>query len=164
MLPVAFDAEPLELLALHLDPMLGIGAAFLAERDHRRGIRQVRLRLVLGAIVLLLDLPFDRQAVAVPARHVVGVVAEHLLAARHQVLEDLVERVPDMDVAVGVRRAVVQDEFRPAVRRLAQALVEAELRPSARASPAPSAAGRRASGNRSWAETESRCSRGRRRS
>ena len=93
MLPVALDAEPLELLALHVEPVLGIGAAFLAERDHRRRVGQVRLLLVLGAVVLLLDLPFDRQAVAVPARHVVGIVAEHLLAARHHVLEDLVERV-----------------------------------------------------------------------
>jgi hypothetical protein len=38
------------------------------------------LVLALGA-VLLLDLPFDRQAVAVPAGHVVGVLAQHLLAA-----------------------------------------------------------------------------------
>ena len=36
MIPVALDAEPLELLALHVEPMLGVGAALLAERDHRR--------------------------------------------------------------------------------------------------------------------------------
>ena len=35
MLPVAVAAEPLELLALHVEPMLGIGAAFGAEGDHR---------------------------------------------------------------------------------------------------------------------------------
>ena len=88
-----------------------------ARHSARNSIDRHRvLVLALGA-VLLLDLPLDRQAVAVPARHVVGVVAEHLLAARHHVLEDLVERVPDMDVAVGVGRAVVQDEFRPAAAR-----------------------------------------------
>ena len=130
MIPVALDAEPLELLALHVEPVLGIGAAFLAERDHRLGIGQVRLLLVLGAVVLFLDLPFDRQAVAVPARHVVGVVAEHLLAARHHVLQDLVERVADVDVAVGVGRAVVQHELVAALRGLAQALVEIELLPA----------------------------------
>ena len=110
--PVALDAEPLELLALHVDPVLA------RRRGTRGGIRPWRrhrhvLVLALGA-VLLLDLPFDREAVAVPARHVVGVEAQHLLAARHHVLEDLVERVADMDVAVGVGRAVVQHEFRPA--------------------------------------------------
>ena len=35
-----------------------------------------------------------------------------------------------MDVAVGVGRAVVQHEFGAALRGLAQALVEAELRPA----------------------------------
>src|SRR5918994_1309082 len=63
MRPVALDAEPFELLALHVQPVLGIAAAFLAERDHRRRIAEVRLWLVLGAVVLLLDLPFDRRAV-----------------------------------------------------------------------------------------------------
>ena len=56
-------------------------------------MRDCVLVLALGAI-LLLDLPFDRQAVAVPARHVVRVVAEHLVRADDDVLQDLVQRVP----------------------------------------------------------------------
>src|SRR5215208_6104842 len=36
----------------------------------------------------------------------------------------------DMDVAVGIRRTVVENEFRPAVRRLAQSPVEVEPRPA----------------------------------
>ena len=66
MLPVALDAEALELLALHAEPVLREGAAFGAEFVDRHRV----LVLALGA-VLLLDLPFDRQAMAVPARHVV---------------------------------------------------------------------------------------------
>ena len=58
-----------------------------------------------------LDLPFDRQAVAVPARHVVRIVAAHLERAGDDVLQDLVQRVADMDVAVGIGRAVMQHEF-----------------------------------------------------
>ena len=115
MRPVAVDAEALELLALHVDPVLGEGAAFAAELDDRHLV----LVLALGA-VLLLDLPLDRQAVAVPARHVVGVVAEHLLRAHDDVLEDLVERRADVDVAVGVGRAVVEDEARLALARPAR--------------------------------------------
>ena len=38
MIPVADQAEPLELLALHIEPVRGIGAALAAERHHRRGI------------------------------------------------------------------------------------------------------------------------------
>jgi len=97
-------------------------AALLAELDHRYRV----LVLALGA-VFLLDLPLDRQAVAVPARHVIGIVAEHLLAARHDVLENFIERVADMDVAVGVRRAVMQDEFLAALGGFAQAIVQAVL-------------------------------------
>ena len=113
MIPIADDAESLEFLTLHVEPVRGIGAAFLAERHHRGGVAEVRLGLALGAVVFLLDLPFDRQAVTVPARHVVGIEAQHLLALGHDIFQDLVERVPDMDVAVGIGRAVMEDEFRP---------------------------------------------------
>ncbi len=130
VIPVPDDAEPLEFLALHVEPMVGIGPAFAAERHHCGGIPEIRLLLALGAVVLLLDLPFDRQAVAVPARHVIGIEAEHLLALGHHVLEDLVQRMPDMDVAVGVRRPVMQHEFGAAGGRLAQFLVEADLVPA----------------------------------
>ena len=66
----------------------------------------------------------------IPARHVVGIEAEHLLALGHNVLEDLVQRVPDMDVTVGVGRAVMQHELRPAGGCLAQLAVEADLVPA----------------------------------
>ncbi|VCU10961.1 hypothetical protein RHODGE_RHODGE_04165 [Rhodoplanes serenus] len=128
--PVADRAEALELLALHVQPVLRIGAALLAERHHGGGVGEIRLGLALLAVVLLLDLPLDRQAVAVPARHVVGVEAEHLLRARHQVLEHLVERVADVDVAVGVGRPVVQDEAGPARGGAAQPAVEVERLPA----------------------------------
>ena len=129
MIPVADDAEPLEFLALHVEPVRRIGAAFFPERHHRGGVAEVRLRLALGAVVLFLDLPFDRQAVTVPARHVVGIEAEHLLALGHHVLEDLVQGVADMDVAVGVGRAVMQHEFGAAGGVLSQLLVEVDLVP-----------------------------------
>ena len=115
VVPIALDAEPLEFLALHLDPFFGEGPAFLAELDHRHLV----LVLALGA-VLLLDLPFDRQPVAVPSRHIVGVLAKHLLGAVDHVLEDLVERRADMDVAVGIGRAVVKDELHPPFPRRAK--------------------------------------------
>ena len=124
MRPVADDAEAFEFLALHLDPVRGEGPALLAEFHQCRRIGQVRLRLAFGPIIFFLDLPLDRQPMAVPAGDVIGVEAEHLLAPRHHVLEDLVERMPDMDVAIGVRRTVVEDESRPALRRRAQPAVE----------------------------------------
>ncbi len=125
MRPVALDAEPLELLALDVEPVLGEDPAFLAEFDDRHLV----LVAALGA-VLLLDLPFDRQAVAVPAGDVVGIMAERALGAHHDVLQDLVERVADMDVAVGIGRAVMQHEAGAAGARLALLLVEVDPRPA----------------------------------
>ena len=129
MIPVADDAEPLEFLALHVEPVRRVGAAFFPKLHHGGGVAEIRLLLALGTVVLFLDLPFDRQAVTVPARHVVGIEAEHLLALGHHVLEDLVQRVADMDVAVGVGRAVMQHEFGAAGSALAQFSVEVDLVP-----------------------------------
>jgi hypothetical protein len=44
------------------------------------------------------------------------VEARHALALDDDVLEDLVDRVPDVDVAIGVRGPIVQDEARTARR------------------------------------------------
>ena len=113
--PVAEDAEALEPVALHIDPVIGEVAAFLAE------FLQRHLVLVLaGLAVFLLDLPFDRQAVAVPARHVVGVEAQHLAGTVDHVLQDLVQRVSGVDVPVRIGRSVMQDELLPPLRAFAQ--------------------------------------------
>ena len=128
--PIAGDAKAHEFLALHAKPMGRIGAAFLPERDHRGGIAEIRLWLALRAVIVLLDLPFNRQAVTIPARNVIGILAQHLLAARHDVLEDLVERMPDVNVAVGVGGAVVQHEFGPPGGRRTQLAVKVDLFPA----------------------------------
>src|SRR5262249_11620367 len=52
------------------------------------------------------------KAVAIPARDVRRVETQHRAAAHDDVLEDLVHRRAEVDVAVGVRWAVVEDEAR----------------------------------------------------
>ena len=130
MIPIANDAEPLEFFPLHGEPMLGIGAAFLAEGDDGLRIREVGLHLALAAVELFLDLPFDRQPVTVPAGHVVGFPARHLMRTDDDVLQRLVQRRADMDIAVGVRRPVVQHEFRAALAALAQRAIQILARPA----------------------------------
>src|SRR5690606_15552922 len=67
--PVALDAQPAELRALYVDPLLGELAALAAE------LGDGHLVLVAARLaVALLDLPLDRQAVAVPAGDVVGIL------------------------------------------------------------------------------------------
>jgi hypothetical protein len=72
------------------------------------------------AAELLLDGVLDRQAVAVPARDVLRVHALELARLDDHVLEDLVDRVAHVDLAVGIGRAVVQDELGRAAAGVAQ--------------------------------------------
>ena len=130
LIEIALDAQTLEFLGLHRHPVLGVGAAFLAEFEHRRRFLEVGLFLALGAVVLLLDLPFDRQAVAIPARHVVGIEPAHLERAGDHVFQDLVERMADMDIAVGVGRAVMQHIFRTSGGGGAKLVVKPHLLPA----------------------------------
>ena len=125
MIEVALDAETAEFGRLHVDPALREFAAFAAE------FVDLHLVLVLALLaVLFLDLPFDRQAVAIPARNIVGVASAHLERAGDDVFQDLVQRVADMDVAVGVGRAVMQHELLAPPGVFAQLLVEAHFLPA----------------------------------
>jgi len=100
--PVGLHAEAAELGALFRDPLLGKLVATFAQL----GGRDRHLLLLERAGDLLLD----GQAVAVPAGDVRRAETAHRFVAKRDVLESLVERGADVDVAVGERRAVVQDE------------------------------------------------------
>src|SRR5438067_8911015 len=106
---------------LRVRPALG---AELADRH------LVLVELLLA--ILLLDLPLDWQAVTVPAGHVGRILAEQGLRPHHHVLERVVERMADVDVAVGVGRPIMEDELLAASTRLADLLVEALALPARR--------------------------------
>src|SRR5262249_45751093 len=80
--------------------------------------------------ILLLDLPLDGQTVTVPTRHIVGVFAHHALRTVDHVFEDLVQRMADVQAAVGVRRPVMQDELLASYGLFAHAVVEANSLPA----------------------------------
>ena len=106
VVPVAEDHQPLELAGHHVDEAAGVVAAGAADLGHRH--------VALLRSELAIDLQLDRQAVAVVARQVRHVEAGHRARLDDEVLEDLVERRAEVDLAVGVRRAVVEDELRRA--------------------------------------------------
>ena len=137
MVPVTQHAEALEVGALQIDLLVRKGAA--------GGAEGAGVQLVARPAVLFLDLQLDRQAVAVPARHVGRIEAVERARLDDDVLEDLVDRMPDMDHAVGIRRTVVQHEARPSAREFAQLRVRCR----APASAAPPRA-RGARGPPSW--------------
>ena len=118
VVPLAKNAEADEVLLLALDLLGGKGARQFAH-------------LVAGNVlaVQFLDLVLDRQAVAVPAGNIRRIETGQRLRANDDVLENLVHRVADMDVAVGIGRAVVQDETRASLGGLANLLVELLLLP-----------------------------------
>ncbi|KFB74299.1 MAG: hypothetical protein AW09_000410 [Candidatus Accumulibacter phosphatis] len=97
--------------------------------------------------VQFFDLVLDRQAVAVPARHIGCVETGQRPGADDDVLEDLVDCVANVNVAVGVGRAIVQNEARASPRRLANPLVEFCLLPGSK--PLRFAAGKIAT-HRKW--------------
>ena len=118
MVPVAQHAQPLEILHLQRDLLGRVGAA--------AGLHLVARQV---APVFLFDRVLDRQAVAVPAGNVRRVQPLELACLDHHVLENLVDRMPHVDLAVGVRRAVVQHELFVAAAGGAQLLVQALVIP-----------------------------------
>ena len=98
MLPIAEDAEPLELLALDVDKLARERFRFLAHLERRKPAR------------FLHDFVFDRQPVAIPAGHVRRAKSRHRFRFHHEILQDFVERGAHVDVAVRERRAVMEDE------------------------------------------------------
>ena len=145
---IADHAEALELLRLDAHPVAREFPAFAAELDDRHGV----LVLAFGAI-LLLDLPLDGQAVAVPAGHIIGIEAEHLVRAGDHVLQNLVQARCRYGCCrwhrAGRHGGCISRG--PAPARAGAGRGRAP--PSASGSPAPSWAARRASGSLSSAGT-----------
>ena len=74
-------------------------------------------------------LQLNGQAVGVIAGHVGCLEAGHVLIADDDVLDDLVQRRTHVDIAVGIRRAVVQDVLRLALVVLNHLLIDMVLLP-----------------------------------
>jgi len=120
--PLAHDPQPLEVGALHVHEAGGEVAAGPPE------IADGHLALLRAQLAVHPQL--DREAVAIPPGHVRRVEACHGAGAHHEVLEHLVERRAEVDPAIGVRRAIVQDEGRRTRAAAADLRVEAVAFPS----------------------------------
>ncbi len=119
--PFTQDAEPFEFLALYIHELGGIIATKLPH--FRLG------DLVLFRAEVLLHLQFDGQAMAIPARHIGRLEAAHPLALQHDILQDLIEGMADMDMAVGIGRTIMENVFRLFPAHFGQLFIEAHLRP-----------------------------------
>ncbi len=125
IIPVRLDAQTLEPVALHIHPRGGKVATLFAKFKNRHLV----LVHALGA-VFLFDLPFDRQAMAIPAGHEQRVLSHHLLRANDNVFQDMVQRMAHMDGTIGIRRTIVENEFLSGCALLPQLFVKIKLGPA----------------------------------
>ena len=118
VVPQPQPAQPLELRAHHVHVLQRVSGARTAKiSDAHRPLLRAELAI---------DAQLDRQAVAIPAGDVWRVETGHAAALDDEILEDLVQSGPDVDVTVGVRRAVVEDESRRAAASFTQLTVEVD--------------------------------------
>jgi len=125
--PVAEDPEALEFFALDVDEAQRVLPAAPDLLDGIHGLAHIHAGLI--ETELEVDLMLDRKAVTVPTRHVHGVVTEHRPRLDDEILQDLVERRPQVDVSVGVGRAVMENPQGPLRGGLANAGVDVHLLP-----------------------------------
>src|SRR5690554_2251209 len=122
LVPLAHHAQADEVGFLAFDLLGGVIAAGLAEG--------FVIHLHTGFADFLLHLVLARQAVAIPAGHIGCVIAHETAGFHDHVFQDLVDRMPDVNAAVGVGRAIVQDELFPAFALFAQVAVYVQVLPS----------------------------------
>ena len=113
VVPIAQQAESDEIGLLPFNLGLCILTAELAE-----------LRGGNVFAVLFLHLQFNRQTMAIPARHVGRVKASQDFAFDDYVLENFVYRVANMNIAIGIGWAVVQNKLGAAFCSLTDFLIK----------------------------------------
>ncbi len=121
IIPLAEHLQPLESLSLDVDKLFRVLATLPADSQP--------VQFGLSSAQLLLHLDLDREPVTVPAGDVGRVEPHHGPRLHDDVLENLVERVPHVDGAVGVRRPVVQHEPGGSGARPADLPVDVDLVP-----------------------------------
>ena len=119
--PFAENTQPLESLALQVDIFFGIFPAFAADLDFAHA------RLLRAEHLIHLDL--DRKPVAVPSGQIRSVEAQHRMRLDNDVFQDLVDRSPHVDGAVGIGGAIVKDVQGTAGARLTNPSVDIDSIP-----------------------------------
>jgi len=115
LVPIAKHTQPLEVFALLFDLLACIFAA-----SHSKSSRR---HLTSRFTDSLLYLKFDWQSMAVPARHIRRIASVKRSTFYDKVFDDLINRMTNMDLPVGVGRAIVKNEFWLAAPRFTNFLV-----------------------------------------
>src|SRR6266404_1714421 len=109
--PFPKNPQAFKLLALNIDVFARIGVALFSNSGRievrRRGAGSVRAVFAH----LLGDFELDRETVAIPAWNIRSTEAAQRFVFDDYILENLIQRVADVDITVSERRAVVQNEL-----------------------------------------------------
>ena len=103
VIPISIDAKALEAFALDIHVLL---RPFAAQTTKRRLID-------LGHLLRAerdLDHVLDRLAMTIPSRNVGCEIAALRMGLVYEILQNLVERMPQVNRAIGIGRPIVQDE------------------------------------------------------
>ena len=103
VIPVTKYAESFELSALMVNVFAGVSFTFASDFC-RGGI------FPAGFTKLLNHFEFDGQPVAVPTRHIRYIFTPHGLEFQDDILENFIERGPDMNVTIGKGWSVMEDK------------------------------------------------------
>ncbi len=105
--PVAQHTETHEILFLPVHLTACILPAFLT--------KCFDVDLDAGLADLLFNLVLNRQPVAIPAGHIRSIIATQSTGLDDDILQYFIDRMTDMNIAICVGRAIVQNEFLSAV-------------------------------------------------
>ena len=112
MFPISEHAEPPKLTSLNIDVFAGVRLGSFAHLERRKSFGFFN------------DLELDRQSMTIPTGDVGCSETGHRPALHDQVLQYLVERRAHVDVAIGKRGTIVQNEKRIVFSRFLNLLVD----------------------------------------
>src|SRR5713101_7223012 len=122
MRPEPEDSQALEFLPLNSDIFLGVGPAGLPNLQG--------CHVFLKCSQVPVHPVLDGKTMAVPTRTKGGVEPHHAPGLDDEILEDLVEGLPKVDVAVGIRGSIMEQKPRASASCLPDPVIETEGLPA----------------------------------
>ena len=115
IVPLPLHTKALHLFLLHAHPFIRKGTAFAAKFIHRNIVF-----VFLFFSVFFLNLPFNRKAMTIPAMNIRAVKPKHVLRTCHNVFQGFIQRMTNMNIAIRIRRAIMQNKLRAPFALLSQ--------------------------------------------
>ena len=100
MIPVAQHAQPFEFFPLDIHKLMGVGITFCPQIQRRHAVTVHTHSVETGM--------FNRHAVRIPAGNIRSIIALGIFIFNDDIFQYFIQRMPHMDMAVGIRRSVME--------------------------------------------------------